>query len=102
MTKTGDRPEVHKLLKYLTTGEVDKIVGAFAGSPVRYSTYSEDNVQYAWYCEHLNFINNEASVLQKPEGCAQRIGAYSNLLTEMVNEERTPLETVRECAKYLK
>lgn len=54
-----------RLLEYLTSKEVDRYVGSYAGSPVRKSTYEADKDNYPWYEIHYDLVTKYAKPLPK-------------------------------------
>ncbi|MEK6452944.1 ABC transporter substrate-binding protein [Caldifermentibacillus hisashii] len=53
----------NQFLAYLTSKEVDQLIGGYAGSPVRKSTYLKDINKYKWYNVHLQLIEKYAKPL---------------------------------------
>ncbi|MGI6732799.1 MAG: ABC transporter substrate-binding protein [Anaerovoracaceae bacterium] len=62
-SKSAVKKEAEKLLMYLTSKDVDRAVGDYAGSPVRISTYEEDRSKNPWYDSHLVMLEQYARPL---------------------------------------
>lgn len=65
--KSKHQSLANQFLAYLTSKEVDRIVGGYAGSPVRKSTYVIDGERYPWYKTHLQLILKYAKPLPSME-----------------------------------
>ena len=59
-SKSANKNEAEKLLMYLTSTDVDKAVGNYAGSPVRYPQARRD--KNPWYDSHLAMLEQTPSV----------------------------------------
>lgn len=55
-SKSKKQELANTFLTYLTSKEVDRIIGGFAGAPVRKSTYEADSAKYNWYNTHLKLL----------------------------------------------
>ncbi|MCM3340087.1 hypothetical protein M3650_15945 [Paenibacillus sp. MER TA 81-3] len=55
--------EANALLRYLSSMEADRIIGAYAGSPVRQSTYDSDGDKHSWHDAHLSMLQQYAQPL---------------------------------------
>lgn len=62
-SKSANKNEAEKLLMYLTSTDVDKAVGNYAGSPVRISTYEARRDKNPWYDSHLAMLEQYAKPL---------------------------------------
>jgi len=56
-SKSQRQDLANNFLAYLTSKEVDRIIGSFAGAPVRKSTYVADSAKYNWYDTHLQLLD---------------------------------------------
>ncbi|MCE5170427.1 hypothetical protein LQV63_14015 [Paenibacillus profundus] len=61
--KVLKQDEANALLRYLSSKEADRIIGAYAGSPVRLSTYDSDGDKHSWYDAHLSMLQQYAQPL---------------------------------------
>lgn len=71
-----NHPLSENLLQYLSSSEVDRIVGAYAGSPVRKSTYEKDLNRYPWYGMHLKLIEDYAQPLPSIKNAGNLLGIF--------------------------
>lgn len=88
----SDKEAAEKLLSYLGSSSVDRLVGGFAGSPVRKSTYELDRAVYPWYDIHLKLIEEYA----KPLPSLNNFGAMAGHLYEQVYLAFTGEKTAEE------
>lgn len=80
--------EANAFLAYLTTGRVDRIVGSYAGSPVRMSTYQLDSERFPWYMTHLEMIRDHAKPLPKMINAGNKLShLYSQLSQAFENRK---------------
>lgn len=102
INRCSDRQnEANEFLHYLTSKEVDRIVGAFAGSPVRRSTYEIDNKKYKWYPIHLEMIKELAYPLPKMDNAGEKLGVLYKVITEAFNARITINEALEEAEKEI-
>lgn len=86
ITKNSDKKyEAEKFLQYLTSKKVDRIVGAYAGSPVRKSTYISDNEKYGWYDIHLKLIQSYAKPLPSMLNAGEKTGKLYKYISDNFN-----------------
>lgn len=78
--RSNNKDIANKFLHFITSKEVDRIIGGYAGSPVRQSTYDIDSKKYPWYPIHLKMIKDYSSPLPNIENAAQK---YSILYREL-------------------
>lgn len=83
------KEEANVFLRYITSKEVDKVVGAYAGSPVRKSTYVEDMDKYNWYEMHLDLIENYAKPLPQILKAGEKFGVLYEAVSSAFNEKAT-------------
>lgn len=87
VTKCADVELSKKLLEYLTSKEVDRIVGGYAGSPVRKSTYISDSEKYPWYSLHLKLVEQYAKPLPSITHAGEFLGVFYKLIYQAyINE----------------
>lgn len=88
-------------LAYLTSNEVDRVVGQYAGSPVRKQTYLNDYENYPWYLVHLELINNYAKPLPMMNNSNDKYGPlYEHIYHALVGEQ-TPEEALEQAEKKI-
>ncbi|UII55509.1 extracellular solute-binding protein [Cytobacillus spongiae] len=63
----------NEFLSYITSKQIDRMIGSYAGSPVRKSTYSTDSSKFAWYKTHLQLIEHYAKPLPMMEAAGDRM-----------------------------
>lgn len=90
------KEEANFFLRYLTSKEVDKVIGAYAGSPVRKSTYIEDEKKYNWYNIHLELIENYAQPLPQLLNAGDKFGFIYEALAKAFKGKITIKEALKE------
>ncbi|MBE3592424.1 MAG: extracellular solute-binding protein [Thermoanaerobacter sp.] len=99
--KTLQKEDANKFLVYLTTKEIDRIVGSYAGSPVRYSTYRIDKNKYPWYELHLNMVENISKPLPQVPNLSTKLGYLYKELTNAFRNLKTPAEALNDAEKSI-
>jgi multiple sugar transport system substrate-binding protein len=86
-----------KLLGFLTSSEVDKMVGRHAGSPVRKSTYMDEaeRKKCSWYDAHLDMIENYAKPLPNLDNSGEIFGVLYDCLSRAFNDELSEEESLK-------
>lgn len=79
---SDNKEKANEFLKFITSKEIDRIVGGYAGSPVRQSTYIKDSGKYPWYPIHLEMIRDYAKPLPKMENAGDKFGYLYSELSE--------------------
>ncbi|MBS3990917.1 MAG: extracellular solute-binding protein [Erysipelothrix sp.] len=74
-------------LAYITSQEVDRIVGSYAGSPVRRSTYMLDQSLYPWYPMHLELINTYGKPLPSVYDAGTLLGVFYRRIHQALIQE---------------
>ncbi|MFD3259440.1 ABC transporter substrate-binding protein [Paenibacillus lentus] len=92
--KSSKQQEANSLLQYLASPEVDRVVGAYAGSPVRRSTYDMDSEKYNWYSAHLNMIENCAQPLPALDNAGDILGVLYDKISKAFQAELTVEEAL--------
>lgn len=90
--KSQNKQLANEFLAYLTTPQVDRLVGSFAGSPVRKSTYVTDMDKFSWYNTHLMLIEQYA----KPLPMMNQAGEIMAPLYEYIHAAFTGKLTIEE------
>ncbi|MCT4562765.1 MAG: extracellular solute-binding protein [Maledivibacter sp.] len=93
--KSKKKDMAEKLLIYLTSKEVDRYVGSFAGSPVRKSTYENDSNEYPWYETHYDLIANYAKPMPKMLNTGSIIGPIYTAVYSAFTGRSEPSEALR-------
>lgn len=83
--KSNKKELAEEFLRYLSSKEVDKIVGGYAGSPVRKSTYEEDMEKYPWYGVHLKLIEEYAKPLPSLVDSGAKLGHMYSCVDDAFN-----------------
>lgn len=95
--------EANKFLRYITSKEIDRIIGSYAGSPVRKSTYLEDRDKYSWYDMHLELIQKYAQPLPSLSNAGAKFGVIYEALTKAFGGEITIKDALKEAEdKFIK
>lgn len=89
VSQYADRELSEQLLHYLTSKEVDQIVGGYAGSPVRKSTYITDFDMYPWYPMHLQLVENYAKPLPSVKEAGSLLQIFYHRIYQAYIEELT-------------
>ncbi|MEQ6390280.1 extracellular solute-binding protein [Bacillaceae bacterium S4-13-58] len=78
----------NEILSYLSSKEIDRIIGGIAGSPVRKSTYLVDSAKYNWYKIHLCLIEKYAKPLPMINNSGEKQAyIYEHLYNVFVGKE---------------
>lgn len=86
--KSNKKDEANEFLAYITSKNIDRIVGGHAGSPVRSSSYIADKSKYPWYSCHLEMIRNYAKPLPKMLDAGTKLGyLYSEIYQAFINNK---------------
>lgn len=88
------KEKAEKLLRYLTSKEVDRHVGGFAGSPVRKSTYEIDS--YPWYDIHYELITKYAKPMPKMLNAGIIMGPIYSAVYSALIGRKEPAQALRE------
>jgi multiple sugar transport system substrate-binding protein len=82
-------------LQYITSQEVDKVVGAYCGNPTRYSSFKAGQDTYRWYKVLAKMLSNA-----KPLPHLSNMGVLIGIMTEAVNKafnnEASPEKALQE------
>ncbi|ADI00591.1 extracellular solute-binding protein [Salisediminibacterium selenitireducens] len=88
-------PELSEaLLTHLCRPEVDRIVGAYAGSPLFASTYEQDEGRYPWYRAHKMLLTDIAEPLPKRDDTGALMAPLYEAFTKAFRGEVTPEEAI--------
>lgn len=77
----------NEFLAYITSSEVDRIVGGYAGSPVRKSTYVKDAEKYRWYDTHLKLIEKYAKPLPMMDRAGEKMAPLYDYIYKALTGE---------------
>jgi multiple sugar transport system substrate-binding protein len=95
------KEEANEFLKYITSKEVDRVVGGHAGSPVRKSTYVEDREKYNWYDMHLELIDQYAQPLPQLIKAGDKFGVLYEEIAKAFSNEITVKECLEQAEKRI-
>lgn len=95
------KEEANEFLKYITSKEVDRVIGGYAGSPVRKSTYVEDREKYNWYDMHLELIEKYAQPLPQLIKAGDKFGVLYEEIAKAFNNEITIKECLEQAEKRI-
>ncbi|MFP4697719.1 MAG: extracellular solute-binding protein [Eubacteriales bacterium] len=98
--KCKDQESTEKFLEYITSKEVDKIVGAYCGNPTRRSSFIEGKNEYRWYSVLLKMLEN-AKPLPHLKNTGQLIGIITEEITKAFNNEQSPKEALKNANKKI-
>ena len=82
------------LLAHLCRPEVDRIVGAYAGSPLFLSTYEQDEERYPWYRAHRRLLTDIAEPLPKRDDTGALMAPLYEAFTNAFTGNCTPEEAI--------
>lgn len=83
------KPEANEFLKFITNKKADRVIGSYAGSPVRKSTYLMDRNKHSWYDMHLELIEKYARPLPKLLNAGDKFSVLYELISKVFNSEIT-------------
>lgn len=89
------------LLAYLTSKDIDRIVGGYAGSPVRKSTYEKDAGKHNWYQTHLELILQYANPLPKMDNAGEKLAPLYEHVYEAFIGKQTVADALEEAEKKI-
>lgn len=87
ISQFADKNLSEQLLHYLTSKEIDQIVGGYAGSPVRKSTYVIDLNTYPWYPMHLKLVETYAKPLPSIKQAGDLLGIFYHRIYQAYTDE---------------
>lgn len=87
-SKSNKKKIAEEFLMYLSSKEVDRVVGGYAGSPVRKSSYKKDMDKYPWYGVHLKLIEKYAKPLPSLVDSGRKLGYMYNCVDEVFNQRK--------------
>jgi multiple sugar transport system substrate-binding protein len=88
-------------LSYLTSKDIDRIVGGFAGAPVRKSTYEKDAGEHNWYHTHLELILQYAKPLPKMDNAGEKMAPLYEHVYEAFIGKQTVADALEEAEKKI-
>ncbi len=94
--KSENQELANQFLAYVTSKNVDRIIGGYAGSPVRKSTYEKDSSQYPWYPVHLQLILKYAKPLPSMENAGEKTAPLYQAIHEAFTEKKSVAEALDE------
>ncbi len=88
--------EANAFLASLSNKETDRIVGGYAGSPVRASSYEADKDKYNWYSIHLEMIRDLAKPMPKMPNSGEKLGYLYQQLSEAFKNNKTAKQALQD------
>lgn len=99
---TSEKQELsNQFLAYLSSKEIDQIIGGYAGSPVRRSTYEKDSDKYPWYRVHLQLIETYAKPLPSMENAGEKTGPLYQGIYEAFTGNKEVAEALDEAEEQI-
>lgn len=95
-SKSNKKKISEEFLMYLSSKEVDRVVGGYAGSPVRKSTYKVDMGKYPWYGVHLKLIEEYAKPLPSLVDSGAKLGYMYACVDEAFNQRKDIKDALNE------
>lgn len=84
---SNHKEEANEFLTYLTSKGIDRIIGGYAGSPVRKSTYEADRDKYNWYDMHRELIEKNAKPLPHIVNGGSKFGVLYEVISGIFKDE---------------
>jgi multiple sugar transport system substrate-binding protein len=94
---TSHRKEAVQVLKYLSSRDVDRKIGRYAGSPVRYSSYTADSSHCPWYEAQLAMLDR-CNSLPRNSRMNEILPIITSQLVSAFNDETDPGSALRKAA----
>lgn len=95
-SKSQKTQEANAFLASLSNKETDRVVGSYAGSPVRASSYEIDKDKYNWYSIHLEMIRDLAKPMPKMPNSGEKLGHLYEQLTEAFKNNKTARQALQD------
>ncbi|WP_207643666.1 ABC transporter substrate-binding protein [Desnuesiella massiliensis] len=98
-----NKEDAVRFLAYLTSKDIDKLVGSYAGSPVRKSTYLDETERSkcSWYDAHLEMVEKYAKPLPSLKGSGEILGILYEYISKAFNYELSAEEALRTAHKKI-
>lgn len=92
-----NKEDAIRFLAYLTSKDIDKLVGSYAGSPVRKSTYLDERERSkcSWYDAHLDMVEKYAKPLPSLKGSGEILGILYEYISKAFNHELSAEEALK-------
>ena len=92
-----NKEDAVRFLAYLTSKDIDKLVGSYAGSPVRKSTYLDETERSkcSWYDAHLDMVEKYAKPLPSLKGSGEILGILYEYISKAFNHELSAEEALK-------
>lgn len=90
---TSKKEDALSFIKYLSSKEVDRLIGGFSGNPTRKSTFRIDMDKHLWYKNLLKMLNTSKPLPNLPN-TGELIGIFTNELVKFMNNEQSAEETL--------
>lgn len=94
--RSENKELANDFLTYITSPCVDRIIGSYAGSPVRKSTYIKDSETYNWYNTHLNLIEKYAKPLPMMDLAGEKTAPLYEQVYEAFIGKKDPAEALKD------
>lgn len=88
-----DQENAEMFLQYITSKEIDKVVGAYCGNPTRRSSFIAGQEEYRWYPVLLNMLE-QAKPLPHLINTGQLIGIVTEEIVKAFKGEISPKEAL--------
>lgn len=97
--RSANKELANEFLAYIASPSVDRIIGGYAGSPVRKSTYIEDSKTYSWYNTHLKLIEKYAKPLPMMDLAGEKTAPLYQYVYEAFIGQKEPAEALEDAEK---
>ena len=92
-----DQASAERLLQYLTSKEIDQVVGAYCGNPTRRSSFLAGQRKFRWYPVLLQMLERAKPLPHLPN-TGQLIGKVTEEIVKAFNNELTPEQALEQAA----
>lgn len=99
--RSSNKMLANTFLAYLSSKEIDRIVGGYAGSPVRRSTYIADVEKYPWYKTHRQLIETYAKPLPQMLNAGDKLAPLYEEISRAFSGEISSLVALEEAEKRI-
>ncbi|SET25192.1 multiple sugar transport system substrate-binding protein [Natronincola peptidivorans] len=91
----------NEFLQYISSKEIDRRIGGYAGAPVRRSTYKVDRHLYNWYDVLLEMIENYAKPLPQMNNSGNIFGVLYDCTNQAFNNQCSIKEALDKAEKQI-
>lgn len=94
--RSTNKELANQFLAYLTSANIDRVIGGYAGSPVRRTTYLTDSQKYNWYDVHLKLIEEYAKPLPMMDKAGEKTTPLYEQIYDAFTGEKSAADALKE------